>query len=329
MEDAKPKDWKELAIMFDKKEALNELKKISNLLVAEDVSMARSSNFRLGGSADVYIRPLTEDAFVAAIQMIRREAWPLTVLGRATNVLISDHGIRGVVCQLSPDLADIVVEGEIMTASAGARLSDIAARAAAESLGGLAFSSGIPGSVGGAVVMNAGAYTGKMEDVVVRTKYIDGEGEVRFLEKDDHDFHYRGSFFNDHKDHFVINSSFQLKSTPAKDIYDEMADLSLRRYQSQPLNYPSGGSAFKRPPGNYAGKLITDAGLKGFWNGHAGVSGKHAGFIIQDGKSSASEVLEVFRIVQERVYNQFDVMLYPEVKFIGDWQEELPQRDSE
>ena len=160
MEDAKPKDWKELAIMFDKKEALNELKKISNLLVAEDVSMARSSNFRLGGSADVYIRPLTEDAFVEAIQMIRREAWPLTVLGRATNVLISDHGIRGVVCQLSPDLADIVVEGEIMTASAGARLSDIAARAAAGVWVDW-LSSGIPGSVGGAVVMNAGAYWGK------------------------------------------------------------------------------------------------------------------------------------------------------------------------
>lgn len=315
--------------MFDKKAGLHKLKKIKNLLVAEDFELAPFSNFKLGGTADIYIRPLTEDAFVAAIQMIRKEDWPLTVLGRATNVLISDHGIRGVVCQLSPDMAGINIEDDVLTASAGARLSDIAAKAAMAGLSGLAFSSGIPGSVGGAVVMNAGAYSGKMEDVVLSSKYMDAEGEVDSLEAAEHKFYYRGSFFNDHKDHFVINTSFKLRQGPSKGIYDEMADIALRRYQSQPLNYPSGGSAFKRPPGHYAGKLITDAGLKGFWHGHAGVSDKHAGFIIQDGKSSASEVLEVFHIVQNKIHDDFDVMLYPEVKFIGDWKEKLPQKDAE
>ncbi len=315
--------------MFDKKTALNKLEKIEDLLVAEDVELAPFSNFKLGGPADIYIRPLTERAFIAAVQIIRQEEWPLTVLGRATNVLISDRGIRGIVCQLSPDMARIKIEDEFLIASAGARLSDIAAKAASAGLGGLAFSSGIPGSVGGAVVMNAGAYTGKMEDVVFSSKYIDTNGKVHLLEADEHEFRYRGGFFNDHKEYFVINTSFKLQPTPTQLIYDEMADIALRRYQSQPLNYPSGGSAFKRPPGHYAGKLITDAGLKGFWLEHAGVSGKHAGFIIQDGRSSASEVLEVFHIVQNKIYDDFDVMLYPEVKFIGDWQEELPQRDIE
>lgn len=315
--------------MFDKQEALNKLNRIKDLNLAEDMPMASFSNFKLGGPADLYIRPQTEEAFVAAIRLIRKENWPLTVLGRATNVLISDHGIRGIVCQLSPDMARIEILDNELTASAGARLSDIAAKGAVAGLGGLAFSSGIPGSVGGGVVMNAGAYTGKMADVVLRSQYLDAEGEVRILEAAEHDFYYRGSFFNDNKDHFVINTTFSLQPTPAKDIYDEMADIALRRYKSQPLNYPSGGSAFKRPPGHFAGKLISDAGLKGFWHGHAGVSGKHAGFIIQDGKSSASEVVEVFRIVQNKVYEMFDVMLYPEVKFIGDWQEELPQRDSD
>lgn len=315
--------------MFDKKEALNKLAEIKELNLAEDAPMAGFSNFKLGGPADIHIRPQTIDAFVAAIQLIRRKKWPLTVLGRATNVLISDHGIRGIVCQLSPDMAEIEIQGDQMTAAAGARLSDIAARAAAAGLGGLAFSSGIPGSVGGAVVMNAGAYTGKMADLVLRSQYLDADGEVRTLEADEHNFYYRGSFFNDNRDHFVIKTTFQLQSTPAKEIYDEMADIALRRYQSQPLNYPSAGSAFKRPPGHYAGKLISDAGLKGFWHGHAGVSGKHAGFIIQDGQASASEVLEVFRIVQGKVFEMFDVMLYPEVKFIGDWREEMPQTDSD
>ncbi|MDD2427683.1 MAG: UDP-N-acetylmuramate dehydrogenase [Eubacteriales bacterium] len=315
--------------MFDKNKALSKLKEIRDLYLAEDLNMAPYSNFKLGGPADIYIRPQTEEAFIAAIQVIRKEDWPLTVLGRATNVLISDRGIRGIVCQLSPDMARIDINDDQLTASAGARLSDIAARAAAAGLAGLAFSSGIPGSVGGAVVMNAGAYTGKMEDVVASSQYMDARGEVHVLEAAEHNFHYRGSFFNDHKDHLVINTVFQLQPGPVGEIYDEMADIALRRYQSQPLNYPSGGSAFKRPPGHYAGKLITDAGLKGFWNGHAGVSDKHAGFIIQDGKATASEVLEVFRIVQTKVHEEFDVMLYPEVKFIGDWQEEMPLRDSE
>ncbi len=315
--------------MFDKKGALHKLNKIKDLMLAEDMPLAPFSNFKVGGPADIYLRPQTEAAFVAAIQLIRQENWMLTVLGRASNVLISDLGIRGIVCQLSPDMAGIHILDNERTASAGAGLSDIAAKGAAAGLAGLAFSSGIPGSVGGAVVMNAGAYTGKMADVVLRSQYLDAGGEVRTLEAAEHNFTYRGSFFNDHKDHFVINTTFKLQPAPAKDIYDEMADIALRRYKSQPLNFPSGGSAFKRPPGHFAGKLISDSGLKGFWHGHAGVSGKHAGFIIQDGKATASEVLEVFRIVQNKVYESFNVMLYPEVKFIGDWQEELPERDSD
>ena len=315
--------------MFDKKRAFNKLKRIKDLNIAEDMSMAPFSNFKMGGPADLYIRPQTEKAFVAAIQLIRQEDWKLTVLGLVTNVLISDLGIRGIVCQLSPEMAGINILDNELTASAGARLSDLAAKGAAAGLAGLAFSSGIPLSLSGAVVMNAGAYTGKMADIVLRSQYLDAEGQVRTLEATEHNFNYRGSFFNDNTDCFVINTTFKLQPAPAQDIYDEMSDIALRRYKSQPLNYPSAGSAFKRPPGHFAGKLISDSGLKGFWHGHAGVSGKHAGFIIQDGKSSASEVVEVFRIVQNKVYEMFDVMLYPEVKFIGDWQEELPQRDSD
>lgn len=305
---------------FASQEAALALQSIPGLQVQSHVPLSDLTFIRAGGPADLLVRPQTIDALIALKQLSKREGWPLTILGRASNVLVSDQGIRGITVLLSPSLAHVRVEGESLICQAGASLYRIAARAAREGLTGFEFACGIPGSVGGAVFMNAGAFDGSLSDCVVRTAYLDSQGQRAEITGSQHDFAYRHSFFSQNPDTIILETELSLTRTPAQAIYDKMADLAHRRYSVQPLDAHSAGSAFRRPPGHYAGKLISDAGMKGYVRGRAGVSAKHAGFIINLGGATAAEIARIFTDVRQAVFDQAGVLLVPEVRLLGEWE---------
>jgi UDP-N-acetylmuramate dehydrogenase len=298
------------------------LQKIEGLTVLQNVAMSEVTRFRVGGLADVLVRPNNSESLTTLVQLARKENWPLTILGCCSNILVADAGIRGMTCVLSPGMTNIRRDGQMLTAFAGTRLDDLASYAAKCGLSGLEFACGIPGSVGGAVVMNAGAFGGSMEQVVFRTMYINSSGQTNVLEHEDHRFGYRQSFFSDDKDAVITEVSMKLKSHDRRVIYEQMAEHALSRYQKQPLTELSAGSAFRRPEGNYAGALISEVGMKGYKRGRAGVSDRHAGFIVNYGGASASEIVQVFLDVRNAVFQKTGVRLIPEVHFIGAWEDD-------
>lgn len=280
--------------------------------------MARHTTFRVGGPADIFIEPASTAELAAILQAAKRHRLPVTVLGNGSNVVVADRGIRGVVLSLGAPMAAIRREGQCLVAEAGALLSSVAAFAAREGLGGLAFASGIPGTIGGAVMMNAGAYEHCMADVVQEARYLDTDWNEKTAVGEALAFGYRTSCFKG-TDRIVTETTVYLQPQDSAEILAEMAELALRRRTSQPLELPSAGSAFKRPPGFFAGKLVADCGLKGFAVGGAAVSTKHAGFIVNLGQATASDVAAVFSAVQETVQRETGVLLEREVLFIGDW----------
>ena len=280
--------------------------------------MDRHTTFRVGGPADFYFEPATAQELADILSQARACQLPVTILGNGSNVVVSDLGIRGLVISLGDQMAAIQRNGDELIVQAGAKLSSVAALAAREGLGGLAFASGIPGTTGGAVMMNAGAYEHCMADVVVRTAFLDTDLQLKSVAGADHQFSYRHSCFKG-TGRIVTETVFRLKPQDPAAIFAEMADLAARRRASQPLEFPSAGSAFKRPPGHYAGKLIADSDLKGCRIGGAEVSEKHAGFIINRGQATASDVALLFGHVRATVEARFAVRLEPEVRFIGDW----------
>ena len=295
------------------------LASIAGLVVRQGVPLADLTYFRSGGPADLLVLPRTKESLIELKRLCRREGWPLTVFGRATNVLVSDRGIRGITALLSPALAGIRRSGDSLICAAGVPLYEIAAFAAREALAGFEFACGIPGSIGGAIFMNAGAFDGSMADVVVKTSYVDGEGTGREIEGEEHDFSYRHSYFSDKAGAIILETELGLKRGSPTAIYQRMGDYARRRYQTQPLAAHSAGSAFRRPPGHFAGKLITDAGMKGYISGRAGVSAKHAGFIVNLGGASSEEILQVFLDVRQAVFKGTGLVLVPEVRLVGDW----------
>lgn len=299
-------------------EITERLSAIPDLAVHVSYPLAGRTSFRVGGNADWALFPSSEPALSQVIQLAGEYAVPLTVLGCGSNVLISDQGIRGFVLVLSPGYAQITREGNIWRCRAGTPLYELAAESLVAAQTGAEFLAGIPGSMGGAVMMNAGAYDACMADIVVKVRYLDTAGQVQTIAGSDLQFSYRHSFFSNHP---AVISEIELALVPGEReaIYHKMADLQARRRRSQPLDYPSAGSSFKRPAGNYAGKLITDAGLKGWRCGAAGVSAKHAGFIVNYGGATAQEIWHVFEVVRDRVYCDSGICLEPEVKQIGDW----------
>jgi UDP-N-acetylmuramate dehydrogenase len=286
-----------------------------------DEPMSCHSTFRVGGKADLLFSAASSEELVLAMTLVRRMKIPVTVLGNGSNILVSDKGIRGVVIVLGKYLSGIAAEGDgRIAAQAGSLLSAVSRFAASLDLTGLEFAAGIPGTTGGAVYMNAGAYEGCMADVVTRSEGYDIPTGTLFTLPDGnaHAFGYRRSFFST-GDAIVLRTWFQLTHGDRDEIDARMAEFARRRKGSQPLELPSAGSTFKRPEGHFAGRLIEDAGLKGCRIGGACVSMKHAGFIVNDQNATAADVRALIEHVQRSVYERHGVMLEPEVRILGEW----------
>ena len=279
--------------------------------------MSRHTTFRTGGPADLLVQPKAEQ-IAPILEICRNEEIPWTIIGNGSNLLVGDGGIRGVVLEIGKQMSDIAIEGTVITAGAGAMLSSIASRAAAAELTGMEFASGIPGSLGGAVVMNAGAYGGEMKDILQKVTVLTPEGTVQTLSVEELELSYRHSIIPE-KGYLVISAVLKLQSGNADEIQSIMDDLKEKRVSKQPLEYPSAGSTFKRPEGYFAGKLIQDAGLRGFRVGGAQVSEKHCGFIINRDQATSTDICQLMQQVSEIVYEKFGVRLEPEVKKIGEF----------
>lgn len=307
---------------------------LPQLSLMQDEPMKKHTTFRIGGSADYYAEPDVSQ-ISKLIEIAKACDMPVAVIGNGSNLLVGDKGIRGLVIGIGKGLSAIDVteavaqqstaqdltaqgNGRIITAGAGAILAAVAAKAAEASLSGLEFASGIPGSVGGAVVMNAGAYGGEIKDVLIDATVLTAEGEIRTVTRDELDLSYRHSIVPE-KGYIVLSARFRLTPKPQDEIKSYMAKLRAKRVEKQPLEYPSAGSTFKRPEGYFAGKLIMDAGLRGYSVGDAQVSGKHCGFVVNKGEATAADVLTLIKDVQETVLKQFGVKLEPEVKMIGEF----------
>ena len=279
--------------------------------------MKKHTTFRVGGPADVLVQP-DETALAAILALCRQYHVSYSFIGNGSNLLVGDKGIRGVVIEMTDPMGNIEVDGTQITAQAGAMLSKIANTAASNGLGGMEFAAGIPGSMGGAVTMNAGAYDGEMKDVIRQVTVLTPECEQKVLSREELDLSYRHSCIP--KNHFlVLEAELSLTPAPEQEIRAKMAELREKRVEKQPLEYPSAGSTFKRPEGYFAGKLIMDAGLRGYAVGDAQVSEKHCGFVINRGNATAAEILQLMKDVQERVKKQSGVTLEPEVKMIGEF----------
>ena len=297
-------------------EELTEL--LGNDRVLTNEPMSRHTTFRIGGPADLFLLPNTIEEIKKIREICIREQEPYFILGNGSNLLVSDSGFRGVIIQTYRNLAQIQVEGDCIRAQAGTLLSGSAQAARAASLTGFEFAAGIPGTLGGAVVMNAGAYGGEMKDVLKEATVLDGEGQIRRIPVQELAMGYRTSVIKE-AGYTVLEAVISLKKGDPKQIRETMKDLAQRRISKQPLEYPSAGSTFKRPEGYFAGKLIMDSGLRGYTHGGAQVSEKHCGFVINAGGATAKDVCELMEHVQETVYEKYNVKLEPEVKFLGDF----------
>ena len=279
--------------------------------------MKKHTTFRVGGPADVLVQP-DETALAAILALCRQYHVSYSFIGNGSNLLVGDKGIRGVVIEMTDPMGNIEVDRTKITAQAGAMLSKIANTAASNGLGGMEFAAGIPGSVGGAVVMNAGAYGGEMKDIIEKVYVLDENGAQLELDRDALDLGYRHSCIPEKK-YIVTKVVLELVPRNEAEIRSEMKELNEKRAEKQPLQYPSAGSTFKRPEGYFAGKLIMDAGLRGYQVGGAQVSEKHCGFVINKGDATAADICQLMRDVSDKVQAQFGVVLEPEVKMIGEF----------
>ncbi len=283
-----------------------------------DEPMKNHTTFKIGGCADYAVFPENSEQIKAVLSLARSENVPVTVLGNGSNVLVGDKGIRGIVIIIGKNMSRVEIDGERVKAGSGVLLSKLANAIYGCSLTGFEFASGIPGSLGGAIYMNAGAYGEEIGPLVTEVTYIDpGEG-IKTISGKDCDFGYRHTFFTD-KDYIITECILELKKGEPSAIKAKTDDLKERRISKQPLDKPSAGSTFKRPVGHFAGALIEDAGLKGFKIGGAEISEKHAGFVINRGDATAEDVLNLIKYVQKTIYDKFGVEIEPEVKIIGEF----------
>ncbi len=282
-----------------------------------DEPMKKHTTFRIGGNADMFVCP---DVCQAAevLKLAKEYDVPVTIVGNGSNLLVGDKGIRGLVLAFSRPADSIEVEENHITVGAGTLLSKVAAEALRCDLTGLEFAAGIPGTIGGAVVMNAGAYGGEMKDVVTSVTVLDSNGKVQVLSNRELDFGYRHSCIAENG-YVVLQVELELEKGNHEQIRGTMEDFKQRRIDKQPLEYPSAGSTFKRPEGYFAGKLIEDAGLRGYTVGGAQVSTKHCGFVINQNNATAQDVLTLIEDVKKKVKEEFGVELEPEVKMVGEF----------
>ena len=294
-------------------EALKEIVPAERILFREPMKL--HTTFRIGGPADCLIYLENEDQLSRIRKYLRLVEAPYTVIGNGSNLLVSDDGYRGIVLVIGKYMSGIEVRDTCLVAEAGALMSQVAKTAMEHGLAGLEFAAGIPGTVGGGVVMNAGAYGGEMSQVVTMVTVVNHNGEIMELDNSTMEFGYRTSVIQNQS--FVVTKvAFRLQPGNPEQIAEKMTDLAKRRREKQPLEYPSAGSTFKRPEGHFAGQLIMESGLRGYSVGGAKVSDKHCGFIINTGNATAEDVKDVIWEVQRRVKERFQVDLEPEIKFL-------------
>ena len=281
--------------------------------VLADEPMARHTTFLIGGPADIYVMPHAVDEVAAVMRACDEAGMPYRVVGNGSDLLVADEGLRCAIIQILDNLSDIAVEGTAIRVQAGATNASVADAALAAGLAGFEFASGIPGTIGGAAIMNAGAYGGEFKDVAAELTCITPEGDVVKVSREQADWSYRRSMM-DAAGYVVVEATLELTPDDAADIAARMDDLKARREEKQPLEMPSAGSTFKRPEGYFAGKLIQDSDLRGYRVGGAQVSEKHTGFVVNAGGATAADVLQLIEDVQARVQERFGVAMEPEVR---------------
>ena len=299
---------------FIYKELLNILDE-KNIKV--DEPMKKHISFKVGGPADFLVKPKTEEELRNVVEFAKKENVPFIVIGNGSNLLVTDGGIRGIVIELSDNFNNYEIDGNIIKAQSGALLAIIGRNAMKNSLTGFEFAAGIPGTLGGALAMNAGAYGGEMKQVVKTVRLMDRDGNIFELSNEEMKFEYRRSLLTT-KDYIVLSAVIELQPGNVEEIKEIMADYSNRRSTKQPLNFPSAGSTFKRPEGHFAAKLIDDCGLRGLNLRGAQVSDKHCGFVINSGGATAKDILDLMFIVKSTVNAKFGIMLEEEVKILGE-----------
>lgn len=286
--------------------------------ILTDEPMWKHTTFRTGGNAGIFVRVTNEEQLGRLLRSLHGAGEEFFVLGNGSNLLVGDKGYSGVILQVGSGFDQITVDGNYVTAKAGARMSAVAHRAAEHGLAGLEFASGIPGTIGGGVMMNAGAYDGEMKDVVALVTVVGRNGEKRILDRAAMEFGYRSSVLR-RSGEIVTEVILELTPGGRDEIYARMEDFAERRRSKQPLEYPSAGSTFKRPEGHFAGKLIEDAGLRGYRIGGACVSEKHCGFIVNDQGATSAQIRALIEYVQDVVRKHSGVTLEPEVLFVGEF----------
>ena len=286
--------------------------------VFTEEAMSQHTTFKIGGPADYFLMPDKGEDVGRVIKICKEKEIPYFILGNGSNLLVGDGGYRGAVIQIYRNMSSVTVEGNEITAQAGALLSAVAAAAKNASFTGFEFAGGIPGTIGGAVVMNAGAYGGEMKDVLTEVTVMNAEGDIFTLPTEELELGYRTSIIKT-AGYIVLEAKIRLKEGDPEVIRETMKDLTIRRTTKQPLEYPSAGSTFKRPEGYFAGKLIMDSGLAGYQVGGAQVSEKHCGFVINAGGATARDVRTLMDNVRDIVYKKYGVTLEPEVKFLGEF----------
>lgn len=304
--------------MYNRSETEEKLRRIlSGEHIKTEEPLRDHTTFRIGGPADLYLEIESEEQLRQVLPVLTESGAPFFVIGNGSNILASDLGYRGVILRLAGALTEIGAEGCIIRAGAGAQLIKVAAAAREAGLTGLEFASGIPGTLGGAVRMNAGAYDGEMKQVLTRITVMDYDGNVRSIPAEEAALGYRTSVFKD-APLIILGAELKLTAGNPESIKARVEELAAKRKEKQPLEYPSAGSTFKRPEGNFAGKLIMEAGLRGFSVGDAQVSEKHCGFVVNKGEATAAQVKELMAAVCQKVYENSGVMLEPEVLFLGE-----------
>lgn len=300
----------------------NIVKSITEILDEENVKidepMSSHTTFRIGGPADIYLTPQNIEQLCKLVKLLRKNNMKYYIVGNGSNLLVGDYGIRAVVIEIGKNIGEIAVENNIITAEAGVLLSKLAATAAQSGLSGLEFASGIPGSLGGAVYMNAGAYGGEMKDIITEVTYLNDDSDIKKISTSDCGFGYRQSVFTG-SDKVVLSAKMRLNHKDKDEIMSSIQELTGKRVGKQPVDKASAGSTFKRPVGYFAAAMIEEAGLKGYTVGGASVSEKHSGFVVNNGGATAKDVCEVIRHVQDVVKKKFGVDLETEVKFLGEF----------
>lgn len=288
----------------------------SNDEIQIDEEMKNHIYFKVGGKVDILLNPSSVEQLAKTLKLCKEKNIPYHIIGNGSNILVKDGGIRGIVIKLC-GLNEIKTNNNEVKAYCGALLKDVSIEALNNALKGFEFACGIPGSVGGAVFMNAGAYNGEIKDVIKEAEVMDTNGDIFILSKDELELGYRTSRVME-DNLIVVSATFILEDGVKIEIKEKIEDLTCKREERQPLEYPSAGSTFKRPEGHFAGKLIQDSGLKGYSVGGATVSKKHSGFVINQGGATAKDVLDLIKHIQNTVKGSFGVELSTEVRIIGE-----------